>query len=94
LKSYQGGFEMDQKTALKQQVEFFCRQICDELGMPQEEEVLCEYSKEPFTRKNWMPFQRFVEDWLVTEAFRKVRSKYWDSESRKSAKQIMLTEGE
>lgn len=41
---------------------------------------------------NWQKHESMVRDWLVTEAFSKVRSKYWSDQNRSVKSSVAITD--
>ena len=58
-------------------VKTLCEKVCDELGSD---------------RKRWEVHRKMVEDWLVTEAFSRVRSQYWSDQHRKLKVEVAVVE--
>ena len=48
-------------------VKQLCKRICRELGQGE---------------IHWGDHQGMVQDWLITEAFNKIRNQYWDEQNR------------
>jgi hypothetical protein len=38
-----------------------------------------------FIQKNWINYEQMIRQWLVQEAFNRVRSEYWNEEKFKEA---------
>jgi hypothetical protein len=66
-------------------VKQLCYRICKELG------------QEPIHSKHgaeyWRDYERMVTDWLVTEAFSKVRGQYWDEQNRSVKPSMTVVDG-
>ncbi|HYT40713.1 MAG TPA: hypothetical protein VEP90_00075 [Methylomirabilota bacterium] len=68
-------------------VKFFCKEMCEELGLDSRDSY-------PGWMSYWEEFKPMVRDWLINEAFSKVRGRYWDDEKYQEArvkKQLVKT---
>ncbi len=68
-------------------VKFFCKEMCEELGLDSQDSY-------PGWMSYWEEFKPMVRDWLINEAFSKVRGRYWDDEKYQEArvkKQLVKT---
>lgn len=57
-------------------VRFLSFKMCEQLGHPAEEEITL-LSGEKYTQKYWCRYEFMIREWLVDEAFRKMRNEYW-----------------
>ncbi|HYT45123.1 MAG TPA: hypothetical protein VEP90_22540 [Methylomirabilota bacterium] len=80
------------KNALDEKVEFFCREMCKELNI--DPDAPSEYRGYGFVNEKWEDFKPIVRDWLITEAFSKIRTQYWNDlkyQEVRAKKQIVTT---
>jgi hypothetical protein len=73
-------------TTFDQSIEFICRKICEELGQEAEEKI-DGYEK-------WKYHQNSVRQWLIDEAFRKVRQDYWNGKYKGQDIETLLSKME
>ena len=63
---------LDGKT-FNEKIEFYCRELCSELGVNPD-------GQENPLHIGWEAYFDMVHDWLLTEAFSKIKQRYWVTE--------------
>jgi hypothetical protein len=64
--------EVDKKKKFSDKVEFYCRELCEEIGVDPDG------NDSPHC--GWTAYYDMVHDWLLTEAFAKIKQRYWVTE--------------
>lgn len=62
--------EIDKKK-FSDKIEFYCRELCAEIGVDPDGET---------PHIGWLAYYDMVHDWLLTEAFSKIKQRYWVTE--------------
>jgi hypothetical protein len=60
------------KKKFDDKVEFYCRELCVELGIDPD--------GKDSPHVGWQAYYDMVYDWLLTEAFSKIKQRYWVTE--------------
>ena len=59
-----------------EKVKWLSFRMCEYMGHPAEEEVILS-DGQTFIQKYWLDYEHMVREWLIMEAFSKLRNEYW-----------------